>query len=886
MYNLLYGTRVTCAVVLFIIVTGVFYSKVKTKEHSVLQIVLAFMYIYALDMVFQVTCETKEAALLVLQIREILIYCIMVMMFYFTTCYTGITPGKICGTILGIWSIVANIATVFFFRIDGWFLKNVEFVEEGVYPHLTYSRGIWGHIYEVLIVFYALLVLWLGIVYMGKESKTRSEWRRKQALMGAIILPEIFYTTYYFKLHQCYELIIIGFTVAAGVLLYASRRHRVFNVVEDTKDAMLDNLDEGMVIYNGNRKLLYANRLANQLLQEIDDFVQQNPKAEMPLLKGDFLKDGRAYEVHGSVIYHEDHPQGYSYYVIDVTEKRAQIKEALQARFEAEEASAAKSNFLASVSHEMRTPLNSIIGMSESGLRTDSKEEGRKQMKNILHSAKNLLIFINNLLDLSKMESDMLDLSTESYSLEQNVFEAMNIVNMSLGEKKISLEACIAENVPGRLMGDSLRVQHILLNLLMNAVSYAKEGKVTLKIYGEEKPEGYELHMDVSDTEERIVQERLGEIIWNYHQGEWNEKRERRSPGVGLTITKNLVEHMGGSIRVESVPEKGSTIYVSIIQQVDVWEKVDITLLTSQMLNEGFGEKYLDRQYQYTFEGAKVLVVDDTNTNLIVIQGLLEPYRMQLKCMVSAEDALEEISAHGEEYQLMLVDYTMFDKSGLEYINELGWELPNLSIVAMTADVFANMKRFFEKRGFKDYISKPVNRQKLEYILLRYLTDYKKGNNFYVQEQYSGELKGLEKSNIDIPAGLERNGHNIRNYCLVLATYEKEMKATLPVLKSMLGKDMEVLCERIHGIRDSSRSIGAEHAGMLAGKLEEELKQELVKHTYTEGQLRYDLERLEREVKRVINGISKFMQTDQAILYLSSGTVKNAKEAPRERTDV
>lgn len=883
MYNLVYGIRIICAIAMFIIVGGIFFSKVKTKEHSILQNVLAFMYIYTLLMVFQVTCKTQEAALLILQIREILVYCIMTMLFYFTVCYTGIFPGKVCSVILGIWSVLANVGVLFFFQTDDWFLKDVKFVEEGLYPHLTYSRGIWGNIYEVLIVLYALLILWLGIVYMGKESKTRSEWFRKQALMGSIILPEIFYTTYYFKLHQCYELIIIGFTIAAGVLLYASCRHHVFDVVEDTKDMMLENLDEGLVIYNENRKLLYANKMANEILREIDAFVQQNTTAEMPAGKGDFIKDGRIYEVHGSVIYHEGHPQGYSYYVLDVTEKRAQIREALQARFEAEEASAAKSNFLASVSHEMRTPLDSVIRMSESALRTDNEAEKRTQIKNILHSAKNLLIFINNLLDLSKLESDMLELSAESYSLERNVFEAMNVVNMSIGEKPVSLETHIAENVPGRLMGDSLRVQHILLNLLVNAVNYAEEGKIALKIYGKERPEGYELHMDVSNTAGHTESERLGEIFWNYHQGEWREKREKRGSGIGLTITQNLVEHMGGSIRVESVPEKGRTIYTTIIQQVDVWEKIETTLLTSEMLNEGFGEKYLDHQYQYTFEGARVLIVDDTNTNLLAAQGLLEPYQLQLKCMISIEEAIEEIHKNGKEYQLVLSAFRMSKENGLEALKEAAKEHPELSIVAMTADVFANMKQFFEKNGFKDYISKPLNRQKLEYILLRYLAAYKKGSHLYVQEQYSGELKGLENCNIDIPIGLERNGNNIRNYCLVLATYEKEMKATLFELREVLGKDMERLCEIVHGIRDSSMTIGAEHAGILAGKLEEELRQELQKQVQSERQIKRSVERLEREVKRVVAGISKFMETDHAIQYLSSGCNKQSDDTRKLR---
>ena len=551
MYNLIFGTRVVCAIVMYIIVAALFFSKEKSKEHSVLQIIMAFMYIYTIVMVFQVRCETEEAALLILQLREICIYCIVTMMFYFVVCCTGNVPGKFWTVILAVWSVIANIGILFFFRKDEMFLKDVQFIEDGIYPHLAYSRGTWGHIFEILIVVYALLILWQTIVYLGRESKSRSENFRKKALSGAIILPELFYTTYYFKFHRCYELIIIGFTAAAATLLYASWRYRVFDVVESTKDMMLENLDEGMVIYNERRKLLYANQVAKQLFEEIDAFVQQNPEDDAPPQNGGFRKNGREYEIHGNVIFHEEQLQGYSYYILDVTAERMQIQEAYEARSEAEEANVAKSNFLTSVSHELRTPLNGIIGMSEIALRSELKAENRFQVKSILNSATNMLMFINNLLDLSRIESNMLELSEESYSIEQNVFEAMNVVNMSLGQKPVRLEAHIAPDVPGRLLGDTLRVQHILLNLLSNAVKYTKEGKVILKIYGEEKTDGYELHMDVTDTGIGIRPEQFEEIFWSYNQGDWKENREANGTGLGLTITKNLVEKMNGKIRAE-----------------------------------------------------------------------------------------------------------------------------------------------------------------------------------------------------------------------------------------------------------------------------------------------------------------------------------------------
>ena len=882
MYNLALAIRVACAAVMFVIVMCGFNTELKTKEHSVLQMIVAFLYIYTVDMVFEVLCRSEEASLLVIQVAELTSLCILTMMFHFTVCYTGIRPGKILTSILSVWTVFANIGILVFFRKDGWYLKNVVFVEDGAFPHVEYTRGFFGHAFEVLIVVYALLILWEAVVYLGKESKSKKEVFRKRIFLVAILTPEVMYTTYYFHIHRCYELTIVGMVLTVTVLLYASRYCRLFDIVESTKEIMIENVDEGMVIYDEDRKLLYANKMAGKLLEEIDALIQQNPDDAVPPQKGEFVKDGKEYEVHGNPIYNEEVLQGYSYYILDITEKRAQMQEAWNARIEAEEANAAKTNFLASVSHELRTPLNGIIGMAEIALGSDAKADKRFQIKSILNSSKNLLVFINNLLDLSRIEANMLELSEESYSVEQNVFESMNVVNMSLGDKPIRLEAHISTDVPGRLFGDSMRVQHILLNLLSNAVKYTKEGQVTLEVYGEEKPEGYELHLDVKDTGRGIKADRMDEIFWSYNQGDWREHREANSTGLGLTITKSLVEHMGGNIRVESEQGKGSTFFVTIIQQIDVRDAIETPVLTSEMLNSGFGEKYLDRQYQYTFAGAKVLVVDDNYTNLIVAQGLLEPYQLQVKCTLSADEAIEEIRTSGEEYQLVFMDYMMPGKDGLEAVKEILAERDNLVIVAMTADVLGNAKQFFTNNGFTDYISKPVNRQKLENILLRYLGDYKKGTNFYSQTQYSAELEGLENCDIDVATGLEQNGRNVRNYCLVLFTYEKEMKAILPTLESMLEEDMQMLCTKVHGIRGSSRAIGAERVGILAGKLEEELKQELETHTYSIEHLKRGLSRLEREVNKIIVGIEQFMETDQAIMYLSSGTVKSSSPAEDE----
>lgn len=858
MCGLILGIRIACTVIVFLIVTGLFFMHSNTREHASLQVLMAFLYIFDLDMVFQIFCKSAEAALLVLQLRDVSVYCIITMTLFFCVSYTGIMPSRLTTAVVGIWSILTNIGILFFYRIPGWFFKEIRFVEEGVYPHLEYTRGFWGILYETMVIFYVLLVMWNAMQYYRSESNGRNERIRKRILILAFLMPEAAYITYVMGLHSCYELNIIGLTLAASILLYASYRYRLFDMVGNTKDMMLENLDEGMAIYNEKKNLMYANRMAKELIEEIDRYVQEQTKDD------NFEKNGKAYEIHGNEIYHEGQLQGYSYYILDVTEKKRQIVELESARKTAEAANDAKSNFLVNVSHELRTPLNGIIGMTEISLRSQVERESRFQLKSILSSAKNLLAFINNMLDLSKMEDGMLELAEETYHLEQIVYDAMSMICMQLGEKPLHIEARISPDVPGKLIGDQLRVQHILLNLLGNAVKYTKEGSVILEIYGKESKKGYELHIDVSDTGAGIKPEKMEEIFWKYRQADWRADKAATGTGLGLTLTKSLVERMGGTITVESEVGRGTTFYTVIYQQIESREKIRYTVLTSEMLKNGFGEEYLDRKYEYVFPGAKVLVVDDINTNLIVAQGLLEPYLLEVKCVNSADAAIMEIMEQEETYQLIFMDYMMPEKSGKEAVWEIRkWEEQHAhkaTIIAMTADVTKGTRQHFIANGFSDYISKPIHQQKLEEILLHYLPEYRKLNAIrQAEENYEG-IDQLEKYKINTEQGLANSGGSLKNYCRALEAYQKEMRVIFPMLQELQKKDLSMLGIKVHGIKSSSNVIGAIELGDLAGKLEAEIKEQIKTETHVSQNLEMEILVLKKKGEELLEGIQSFLK--------------------------
>lgn len=872
MYNLNLVIRAVCTIVTFGVFASLYWKGSESKEHASLQAIISFLFIHNLILVFDLRCQSMETALLVQQLRGVSIYCFMVMMMRFTVIYTGIRMNKIVSGILFLWGIVANAGVLFLMKKENVFFSEIEIVSNNGYLELEYTLGFWGLLFDLLLAMYAFLILKRAIMYYGERAKGKDEQLRKNIFLITVIGPTVVYILYFFHVHRVYELNMIATTVAGYILTYASNKYRVFDVVKDTKDAMLENLEAGILIYDAEYRLVYANKLGTALRENVESEFRANAKERIALEDAEkykaIVKYGQhEYEVMGNTVFYDGAVYGYNFYIVDVTEKNLQLLELQEAKRSAEEANAAKSNFLANVSHDLRTPLNGIIGISELILKTNLKTENRFRVNSVVNSARNLLVFINNLLDLSKIESGELEFSEESYSIEQVVYESMQMINMSLGERPVRLEAQIAQNVPSRLIGDRMRVQHILHNLMGNAIKYTNEGEVKVSVYGEEQGDTFELHMDVQDTGSGIPSDKLEDIFLKYHQGNWGEGSRVTGTGLGLSIAKDFAIRMGGDITVESEVGKGSVFQIVLKQKIDERTAVSHPLLTSEMLNAGIGEEYLEKKSHFIYPGANVLVVDDINTNLIVTQGLLEPYQLKLKCVDSADAAIQEVKTRKEPYDLIFMDYMMPIKDGVEAVAEIRkWEIDLgtwTPIIAMTADVTSGMKEFFTENGFSGYLSKPVEEEKLDYILAEHLQKYKKINAEWTLDARNTDMRVLLDAGIDTATGLKNNGGKASNYCRVLSAYEKEMSVMLPTLKKMLYQEAGTFTVKVHGIKSGSYAIGAKKAGKLAEKLELELKEAARLGVIPSERYEEKLFELEKEIYKMLDVIRIFIEKEE-----------------------
>ncbi|MDR1013634.1 MAG: response regulator [Coriobacteriales bacterium] len=431
-------------------------------------------------------------------------------------------------------------------------------------------------------------------------------------------------------------------------------------------------------------------------------------------------------------------------------------------RQKAEAASEAKSTFLAKMSHEMRTPLNAIIGLSEIVLRRSLDADSHGSIEKVYESGRNLLSVINDILDISKIESGHFELVPLEYRTADMINDAVNINKVRIGSKPIQLKLQVDPRIPATLYGDELRVRQIFNNYLSNAIKYTHEGTVTLAVRLDEgggdpscgeggRAQGEEargdvarpcdgghvrMRIEVSDTGIGIRPDELSELYSEYQQADLKANRGLEGTGLGLSICRHLTELMGGTVEVRSEFGKGSTFISVVCQALPAgWEDGAVETV-------GAGTAAALEAFRYTVErssandaftfvpvpDARVLVVDDVEVNLEVAKGMLEPYRLTVDCVDNGAEAVELIRGGEPRYDLVFMDQMMPEMDGFETVRAIREMVAtdyarSLPIIALTANAMVGSEERFLQADFQGYLAKPIDPAALNGIVTRWLAD-------------------------------------------------------------------------------------------------------------------------------------------------------------------
>ncbi|MCM1387014.1 MAG: ATP-binding protein [Bacillus sp. (in: Bacteria)] len=496
---------------------------------------------------------------------------------------------------------------------------------------------------------------------------------------------------------------------------------------------------------------------------------------------------------------------------------------------EAKKAGRARDLFLSNMSHEIRTPINTILGLNELILRESQDDTITGYALDIKQAGNVLLSLVSDILDFSKLQSGKMELAEGTYDISSLLNDIINSISIPLRKKKLRLSLDIAPDVPYKLSGDEVHLRQIIGNLLSNAVKYTKTGMVTLHLSWKPLEEDKILmEVAVEDTGVGVKEKDIAKIFETFNRLDMEASRSEEGTGLGLAVTNRLVEMMGGKLTVKSKYGKGSVFSFAIPQKVvskeplgDFQEQYDRSVKNSVSYREKFIAPL-----------GKILVVDDNAMNLAVAQDLLRKTKLQIDVASSGEECLEMVKR--KEYHLICMDHMMPVMDGVQTLHAIreleGNPSKDIPIIALTANAVVGAKEFYLNEGFEDYLSKPIEPEKLEDMLIKYLPKELVYLTEDTGESLGGEQTELnEESLIDMGInaahGLKYMGGSHALYLKVLRDFREMLLEKEEQLKAMLNKeDVSGYAIIVHALKGNARNVGADELAEEAFELEKKSK--------------------------------------------------------------
>ena len=530
--------------------------------------------------------------------------------------------------------------------------------------------------------------------------------------------------------------------------------------------------------------------------------------------RGDFCnrkKNGDIHWEHASISPIRDDNGTITHFVAikdDITEQRQLLEELLNARDAADSASRAKGEFLANMSHEIRTPLNAIIGFSALALKTAMPPRQQDFISKIHTAGELLLNIINDILDFSKIEAGQMEMEQIPFRLHVIVANASNMVQQKALEKGLNLRIGTPPDAASCLVGDPHRLSQIIVNLLNNAIKFTEHGEVVFETALLEQQDGRMLlEFSIKDTGIGISDEQLARLFKPFIQADGSSSRRFGGTGLGLTISKQLAENMGGEISCESTPGEGSTF--SFTACFGLCQENDM-----EQCNYSCATIANDTRPSFDFSGCRVLLVEDNEINRQLAIELLKDTGAMVDIAVNGEEAVAMVTGGATLYDLVLMDIQMPVMDGYEATRTIRGDsrFAALPIIAMTAHAMEEERQKILKAGIDAHITKPIEARTMLQVMRFFLNGHESSTGLREKREGKGanEVAIPEIEGLDTEAALGRLDDDRNLYLWVLRTFvENQANAGTLIEEAVSAGDMKQAARHAHTIKGIAGTIGA-----------------------------------------------------------------------------
>ncbi|MGN0278278.1 MAG: histidine kinase N-terminal 7TM domain-containing protein [Lachnospiraceae bacterium] len=713
-----------CVIVCMILVMIVLSSKTSDAQKWLLA-GTTFVMINVVGYFFELQSTTVEGMRISVKIQYVgACFCLLCFL-CFVDVYNNHINQKLINGIKAFYAVnnLMILLLVFTFEYHTLYYKAVHSVVQNGQCFWIYTPGFFHRWWTVTTNIMGLIILAIAISSaMEQKGERHHEYT---LIIYAALMPVIFMILKALGVMGYYDSFPFSMTLTEIFLVVIILRYRLFDAVMTAKDMVLEEIQEGIFVLDRNGEVMYSNRESNLIFPGIDRKKDERVHREIVQFienhSDGFMLQDHFYKWQSTDIRDNNGIHaGTMYRIMDMTDNYYYTQKLIELKEDAERANEAKSSFLANMSHEIRTPINAVLGMNEMILRECDSDSIKEYAVNINNAGKTLLSIINDILDLSKIESGKMEIVEADYDVRLLLTDIENMISMRAEEKNLIFTIDADETIPTVLHGDEMRIKQCIVNLLTNSVKYTHKGSVSLKLDKTDNNDGsINLWVSVTDTGIGIKEEELHKLFESFIRLDITKNRNVEGTGLGLNITKKLVGMMGGNLTVESVYGEGSTFSFVIVQKVVNQEGIgDYRNGVKKLM-----EKTLKPAQTFVAPLANVLSVDDNKVNLAVVKGFLKKLKIQCDSVLSGTECIQKVSE--KDYDIILLDHMMPEMDGIETLQKLQqkeqWQKQHPAVIALTANAVAGAREEYLRVGFTDYLSKPIDSVKLEEMLAKYL---------------------------------------------------------------------------------------------------------------------------------------------------------------------